>query len=190
MRMDSEELGRRIDDLTQEIRRQGRAAIGAQAAAQACLERLSELPAQAKPAPDAPAGDRAWLDALIPPLDALHRASAALAALAARTGRGGLGARWLLGSRAPSDEIGTLSEGMRLVVQQFDAALARVGVEIIEPEAGAVDPLRHRVVEVRSERARPPGHVIEVVRRGYACAGVVVREAEVIATPSERLRGR
>jgi molecular chaperone GrpE (heat shock protein) len=182
--MDVEDLGRRIEDLTQEVRRQGRAAIGAQAAAQACLERLSELRTNAAPAPEAPA-DRAWLEALLPPLDALQRATAALASRAAPSRRGSFGARWLFGSRAPSDEIGALGEGLRLVVEQFDEALAQLGVEIIEPAAGAVDPHRHRVVEVRSDRGRPPGHVLELVRRGYACRGVVVREAEVIANQAQ-----
>jgi hypothetical protein len=71
----------RIDELVREVRRQGRAAVAAQAAAESCLERLAEAqdreeepPAEeAQAEKEAQAEDAAWVHALLPVADALDR---------------------------------------------------------------------------------------------------------------------
>jgi molecular chaperone GrpE (heat shock protein) len=184
-----QELATRLDDLLKEVRRQGRAAIAAQAAAESCLEALQAQPAAASAA-SATASDEAarWLRALIPVADAVDRMAQRAAALDAPAKRTLV--QRLLDAPEPGARHAraALTQGLRLLRAQLEGALHDLGVAVDRRAGDPVDAERQRVVEVRSpqphERA---GTVVEVVRPGYALGAKIIREAEVvIAAGSER----
>ena len=163
-----------IATVLEAIRKQGRASIAAQAAAESCLEAVRKL----NGANEAPAANDAanLLHALLPALDALQRVASEAAAVDDAP-RGFL-ARWIAPQRA--GRIEALVQGVRLLGAQFENALRMAGVTIDDEVGVTVDGARHRVVSMRREHARV-GQVLEVVRAGYQLDGRVVREAEVIA---------
>jgi molecular chaperone GrpE len=173
-----ESVARALDELTRELRRQGRAAIAAQAAAESCLEVLEgRADASASGARD----DGAWLSALIPVADALDRVVAqglALAALPRAAVQRGLWPFRRAEPPQPDREMAALGEGLRVLRAQLQAALEGLGVSIDRRTGVAVDPEVHRVVEVR--KSGPREVVVEVVRPGYRLGERVVREAEVV----------
>ncbi len=173
-------LSARLAALASEVRRPGRAAIAAQAAAERCLALLQRLDA-APPGGAAPAAD--WLGELGGVFDALGRAAEAGRALAGRARR----PRWLAwvpALHAERREIAAVAEGLGLLEQRLDAALGRLGVTVDREVGCPVEGRRHRVVAT-VPGAGPP-RVIRVLRPGYSVAGRIVREAEVEAS-AERL---
>ncbi len=186
------------------MRRQGRAAIAAQAAAESCLEALraqaeadeSDEPEDRDDGGDDDAAAQAvaaegarWLKALIPVVDALDR----VASQAAPRGSGQAASRprrWLLDRLLPAPDpapddggarAAALDEGLRLLRAQLEGTLRDLGVSVDRRTGAAVDGERQRVVELR--RPRPGerrGTVVEVVRPGYALGSRTVREAEVV----------
>lgn len=162
------------------IRKQGRASIAAQAAAESCLEAVRQL----NGAREVPAADGApdLLRALLPAIDAIERV-AAEAAVVDEMPRSFL-ARWLEPRRAGSVEA--LVQGVRLLGAQLENALRLAGVTIDREVGVPVDGSRHHVVSMRREHERA-GQVIEVVRAGYQLGGCVVREAEVVAGGARRI---
>ena len=175
------DLSSRLDALLQEVRRQGRAAVAAQAAAEACLAAVQDSPRAPPPAPAPSSAEaRSWLGALIPVLDTLDASKLQAERLDQELRR----ARWL-GVLAPVrrvvDDVRAFLHGLELVRQQADQALAGLGVEVDRRVGGPVDPLRHRVLELRPGPRSSAGRVVEVVRAGYFVGPECVREAEVRA---------
>lgn len=181
------ELLPRLDELLKEVRRQGRAAVAAQAAAESCLTAVEALARRAERDPEPAPGDEParWLRALLPTIDALDRAAAQATALIQRRARPRRGFLRALFRAAPDDdaEVNALLAGVEVLGAQLEAALGELGVVIDEPLGEPVDPERHRVVAVSAPRRdEPSGVVVELARPGYAIGTKVVREAEVIAT--------
>ncbi len=190
-----QELATRLDDLLKEVRRQGRAAIAAQAAAESCLEAIQARPAEASAASDTSdaTSDEAvrWLRALVPVADAVDRMAQRAAAIEAPDAppkRTLL--RRFFGAAEPDDRHAraALTEGLRLLHAQLEETLRDLGVAVDRRTGDPVDAERQRVVEVRAPRPHErEGTVVEVVRPGYALGAKIVREAEVvIAAGSER----
>ena len=179
------------DELLQAIRKQGRAALAAQAAAEACLEAVLRLEAGAKPATSSgpPAGDEAAegaavLARLLPFVDALRRVVQESRALASPA-PAGLRAR-LFGQRE-DPRVAALVEGVRILGAQLEATLQGLGVAIDAEVGVPVDGERHRVVEVRPPGpGAPAGTVLQIVRAGYALRGRRLREADVVAAEERR----
>ena len=189
------ELATKLDDLLKEVRRQGRAAVAAQAAAESCLEAIQAQPAAASevsPASSTTSDEAArWLRALIPVADAVDRMAQRAAALDAPDAPM---KRTLLQrvfrAAEPDDRHAraALTEGLRLLRAQLEGALHDLGVAVDRRTGEPVDAERQRVVEVRAPRPQErAGTVVEVVRPGYALGAKIIREAEVvIATGSEQ----
>ena len=129
-------LAARIDELTREVRRQGRAAVAAQAAAESCLERLAEGHGvddgggDEPPAEEEQAADTAWVHALLPVADALDRVLSQARAMVARgldTAAPKVGGLWSMLGRAPREvrypaggaELRALAEGLRVLRAQL-----------------------------------------------------------------------
>lgn len=188
-----QELATRLDELLKEVRRQGRAAIAAQAAAESCLEAVRARPDAAADRQDEPppaADDARWLRALIPVADAVDRVARQASALLTppprrAPARAGLFQRLLGHPPEPPVESGAgqaaLAEGLRVLQAQLEGALRDLGVDVDRRAGGPVDGERQRVVEVRPPRpGERAGTVVEVVRPGYALGAKIVREAEVV----------
>jgi molecular chaperone GrpE len=75
---------------------------------------------------------------------------------------------------------GPLNEGLRAVLGQMDAILARQGVQRVGQPGEPFDPARHEAIDVRVTDDAPDRTVIDVVRSGYAMDGRVLRPAQVI----------
>jgi len=176
----------RLDALVQEVRRQGRAGVAAQAAAESCLEEVQRLAALLR---DCPAGDPApaaapavqpWLRALLPALDAVSFSAARADRLRQELAR----PRWwsAFGSRRRQlEEIVAFLRGTEMLRTQLDAALLELGVRVDRDVGVPVDPSRHRVLEVLAARASQRGRVLEVIRPGYFRGEHCIRETEVRA---------
>ena len=180
----------RLDDLLKEVRRQGRAAIASQAAAEACLAAVHAQAARAEEEDDVAAVDPPgapevairWLRALIPVADAIDRAVEQAAAIAARPARSRF-RLWPFAAPAPVDpQLRALMEGLLVLRSQLQGALGDLGVSIDRRVGWPIDLERQRVVEVRAPLPdEQPGTAVEVVRPGYSLGMTLVREAEVVA---------
>ena len=156
------------------IRKQGRAAVAAQAAAESCLEAVRKLEAP-PPAPTSE-GVVELLHRLLPAIDSLRRVAAEAASL--DHARPSPLVRLVAPQR--THRIDNLIQGIRLLEAQFDNALASAGVTLDRAIGIPVDADRHHVVSVRSQKDRA-GQVLEVTRDGYWIGERIVREAEVVA---------
>ena len=95
--------------------------------------------------------------------DNLHRAIASLPA----------------DSRAGSDAVRTLAEGVELTERDLLSRLARFNVRPIEPEGKKFDPNLHEVLFEVPDESVPSGTVKQVVETGYTIGDRVLRAAKV-----------
>jgi molecular chaperone GrpE len=64
-------------------------------------------------------------------------------------------------------------------LQRIERALEQHGLEAISAAGRAFDPERMEVLEAVDQSGRPPGEVLEEIRRGYLWRGRVFRYAQV-----------
>jgi len=179
----------RLDELAKEIRRQGRAAVAAQAAAEQCLEVVEQERRDAGDDEAAPNDARApsvSIAALVPIADALDRVVEQAASVPAREPR--RRSVWDVlrggdGSARDADAV-ALHEGLRVLRAQLQALFESAGVTVDRRTGDKLDAERHRVVEVRGQGAEEI--VAEILRPGYRVGDVIIREADVVV---ERRRG-
>jgi molecular chaperone GrpE len=81
---------------------------------------------------------------------------------------------------APAGDGDAFVEGVRLVYRELEGALARAGVETIEPQGDAFDPNVHEALSMRPQDGAESGTVLDVVEKGYRTADTVVRPARVV----------
>jgi molecular chaperone GrpE len=81
-----------------------------------------------------------------------------------------------------SDHDSAGSDGMRSVLDQMEAILARQGVERIGAAGEPFDPERHEAIEVRTSEDLPDRTVVDVVRSGFAIGGRTLRPALVVVS--------
>jgi molecular chaperone GrpE len=81
---------------------------------------------------------------------------------------------------APGGDGDAFVEGVRLVYRELEGALARAGVETIEPQGDAFDPNVHEALSMRPQEGAQSGTVLDVVEKGYRTADTVVRPARVV----------
>jgi molecular chaperone GrpE len=79
-----------------------------------------------------------------------------------------------------------VGEGLRAVLEQMEAVLARQGVERIGAAGEQFDPERHEAVGVRPTSEVPDRTVVEVARSGFKLGDRVLRPAQVIVSRDER----
>jgi molecular chaperone GrpE len=77
---------------------------------------------------------------------------------------------------------GPVQEGLRSVLGQMEAILARHGVQRVGRLGEPFNPERHDAVAVRESEAAPDRTVVEVVRSGFAVGDRVLRPAQVIVS--------
>jgi molecular chaperone GrpE len=79
-----------------------------------------------------------------------------------------------------------LFEGLRAVLDQMEAVLARQGVERFGTPGEPFDPQRHEAVDVRETGEVPDRTVVDVARSGFAREGRVLRPAQVVVSRTPR----
>jgi molecular chaperone GrpE len=78
-----------------------------------------------------------------------------------------------------------LFEGLRAVLEQMEAILARHGVERVGEAGEPFDPERHEAIGVQPSHEVPDGTVLEVARSGFRIGDRVLRPAEVVVSRRE-----
>jgi molecular chaperone GrpE len=81
---------------------------------------------------------------------------------------------------APDGEGDAFVEGVRLVYRELEGALARAGVEAIEPQGETFDPNVHEALSMHPQEGAESGTVVDVVEKGYRTADTVIRPARVV----------
>lgn len=85
------------------------------------------------------------------------------------------------------------SDGLRNVLEQMEAILARQGVERVGAEGDRFDPERHEAISVQESDEVPDRTVLDVARSGYRHGERVLRPAQVVVSrnggSSEREQG-
>jgi molecular chaperone GrpE len=112
-------------------------------------------------------GNEGLLKELLPVVDNMNRAVAALTAAAAGT---------------PTSSDDKLLEGIKLVAKQFDDTLAKVGVVGFPALGQPFDPARHEAVGARPDDKIAAQHVCEEYQRGYMLHDRLLRPALVIVS--------
>lgn len=82
--------------------------------------------------------------------------------------------------QAKSDAPPSWLEGVRLVAGRMIEFLGREGVRPIEAVGQPFDPDRHEALLEAETDEVPPGHVVQVVRRGWMREGRTLRAARVV----------
>lgn len=75
---------------------------------------------------------------------------------------------------------GPCADGLRAVLGQMDAVLARQGVSRIGAAGEPFDPQRHEAIGVLSTEDVPDRTILTVERSGYALGDRVIRPAQVV----------
>jgi molecular chaperone GrpE len=75
---------------------------------------------------------------------------------------------------------GPCADGLRAVLGQMDAVLARQGVSRIGAAGEPFDPQRHEAIGVQSTEDVPDRTILTVERSGYALGDRVIRPAQVV----------
>jgi molecular chaperone GrpE len=81
---------------------------------------------------------------------------------------------------APEGDGDPFVEGVRLVYRDLEGALARAGVETIEPKGDTFDPNVHEALSMHPHEGAESGTVVDVVEKGYRTADTVIRPARVV----------
>ncbi len=79
----------------------------------------------------------------------------------------------------PEGEFGEFVEGVRAVYDKLSDALARTGVEVIDPVGQPFDMNEHQAVANVDDPAVPESTVRDVYQKGYRMGGRVIRTAMV-----------
>jgi molecular chaperone GrpE len=79
-----------------------------------------------------------------------------------------------------ADQEDPLLEGVRLVQNDLNGALARLGIEAFSPEGETFDPVEHEAVAQTPIEGVASGTVAEVYQVGYRINGSVLRPARVV----------
>ncbi len=178
-----------VSELHQTIRKQGRASMAAQAAAEQSLEVLERIEQAVRALPTSAAqpasrGDDAEVvRTLLPLVDALDRVAGEAARLEARPAS--LLDRTV--ARGARGELSALAQAVALLRTQLDGIVEGWGGALDRATGVPVDGERHRVVEARPPaRGGATGLVLEVMRAGCVVRGRRVREADVVVSGGAR----
>lgn len=77
-------------------------------------------------------------------------------------------------------DLKSLQEGMKLTVQLFDEALAKIGVTPVEGVGARFNPDKHQAVSVEADPDAEEGTVLRVFQKGYTLNDRLVRPAMVV----------
>ena len=85
-----------------------------------------------------------------------------------------------------------MHEGLDLTLKLMDSVFQKFGVTRLDPKGQKFDPERHQAISMVDSAEVPPGHVVNVVQKGYLLndrllrpAMVVVARAASVPTPEK-----
>jgi molecular chaperone GrpE len=76
-----------------------------------------------------------------------------------------------------------LTKGIRLVQQELQGALTRVGIEQYSPAGEAFDPHQHEAVAQQPAEGVASGVIVQVYQPGYRYKDEILRAAKVVVAP-------
>ena len=80
-----------------------------------------------------------------------------------------------------TDEVpDSLRKGQELLLRQLEQIFEKFAITVIDPENEVFDPQHHEAMTTQPSEDVAPGHVIEVVRRGYCLHDRLLRPAQVV----------
>ena len=77
------------------------------------------------------------------------------------------------------ENVQSLVEGLKMIVQQCHQALDRFGLSVVEARGKSFDPSVHEAMLVVETDQCEPNHVVEEFRKGYRLNGRLIRPATV-----------
>lgn len=80
---------------------------------------------------------------------------------------------------AEAQDVAKVMEGIGLIQRQFQKALEKSGVSVIDQAPCAFDPQIHQALERVEDHRHPDDTVVEILQKGYILNGKVVRPALV-----------
>ena len=81
---------------------------------------------------------------------------------------------------ASNATVESLLEGKQATLKLLRAALAKSGIESIDPEGEPFDPQLHEAMTVQPSETAEPGSVLAVIQKGYQLNGRLLRPARVV----------
>lgn len=93
--------------------------------------------------------------------------------------------RGMEAARAENADLGSIVEGMELTYKGFIDTLERFQLTQINPVGEAFDPQWHEAISMVPGTAAPANSVLNVVQKGYALNGRVLRAAMVVVAKGE-----
>ena len=87
-----------------------------------------------------------------------------------------------MGLAAEAADAAALREGTEMTLRMLAAAMEKFGVAEIDPQGEPFDPERHQAMSTCEAEGVEPGHVVQVVQKGYLLNDRVVRAAMVIVS--------
>ncbi len=84
-----------------------------------------------------------------------------------------------LGAAHSTKDLDALVAGIRMILEQFRAALRERGIERVGEVGEAFDPALHEAIGIVETQEQEPNTVVNVVRPGYRDGDRVVRAAQV-----------
>ena len=81
---------------------------------------------------------------------------------------------------AKADDVASLAEGSAATLKLLTATLERFGISEVDPLGEPFDPELHEAISMQPSADAEPGSVLEVVQKGYALNGRLLRPAMVV----------
>ena len=81
---------------------------------------------------------------------------------------------------ASEPAVQSLQAGVKMIAQQFRAALTESGLEEIDASGKPFDPNFHEAVSQQESTGVPEGHVLQQLRKGYKLRDRLLRPATVV----------
>jgi len=75
-----------------------------------------------------------------------------------------------------------LAHGVLLVFRSLREALARIGIEAVDPQGEKFDPQFHEALSTQPTDGVEPGVIVEVVQKGYRLDEQLIRPARVVVS--------
>ncbi len=82
----------------------------------------------------------------------------------------------------PAADVARLREGTELTLKMLADAMAKFGVEQLDPIDQPFDPAYHQAMSMQPRADVPPNTVVAVVQKGYTLNGRLVRPAMVMVS--------